>query len=48
MQKYNKYKQQNVRDQQTINYFDKLYRKKLQDNAVGKNETESLCDILTK
>ena len=30
--KYNKYKKQYDRDQQTIKSFDKLYRKSLQDN----------------
>ena len=46
--KYNKYKKQYERDQQTIKYFDKLYRKSLQDNVIDKNEYESLCNIITK
>ena len=46
--KYNKYKKQYERDQQTIKYFDKLYRKSLQDNVINKNEYESLCNIFTK
>ena len=46
--KYNKYKKQNERDQQTIKYFDKFYRKSLQDNVVGKNEYEILCNNFTK
>ena len=46
--KYNKYKKQYERDQQTIKSFDKLYRKSLQDNVIDKNEYESLCDIFTK
>ena len=36
--KYNKYKKQYERDQQTIKSFDKLYRKSLQDNVIDKNE----------
>ena len=32
--KYNKYKKQYERDQQTIKSFDKLYRKSLQDNVI--------------
>ena len=46
--KYNKYKKQYERDQQTIKSFDKLYRKSLQDNIIDKNEYESLCNIFTK
>ena len=46
--KYNKYKKQYERDQQTIRSFDKLYRKTLQDNVIDKNEYENLCNILTK
>ena len=46
--KYNKYKKQYERDQQTIKSFDKLYRKSLQDNIIDKTEYESLCNILTK
>ena len=46
--KYNKYKKQYERDQQTIKSFDKLYRKSLQDNVIDKNEYESLCKIFTK
>ena len=46
--KYNKYKKQYERDQNTIKYFDKLYRKSLQDNVIDKNEYESLCNIFTK
>ena len=36
--KYNKYKKQYERDQQTIKSFDKLFRKSLQDNIIDKNE----------
>ena len=46
--KYNKYKKQYERDQNTIKSFDKLYRKSLQDNVIDKNEYESLCNIFTK
>ena len=48
MNKYNKYKKQYERDQNTIKSFDKLYRKSLQDNIIDKNEYESLCNIFTK
>ena len=48
MQKYNKYKKQYGNDQQTIKSFDKLYRKKLQDNVIDKNEYENLCKLFTK
>ena len=46
--KYNKYKKQFERDQQTIKSFDEIYRKSLQDNVIDKNEYESLCNIFTK
>ena len=46
--KYNKYKKQYERDQNTIKSFDKLYRKSLQDNVIDKNEYESLCNIFTE
>ena len=46
--KYNKYKKQYERDQQTIKSFDKFYRKSLQDNIIDKTEYESLCNIFTK
>ena len=46
--KYNKYKKQYERDQQTIKSFDKLYRKSLQDNVIDKTEYESLCNIFSK
>ena len=45
--KYNKYKKQYERDQQTIKSFDKLYKKSLQDNIIDKTEYESLCNIFT-
>ena len=46
--KYNKYKKQYERDQQTIKSLDKLYRKSLQDNVIDKTEYESLCNNFTK
>ena len=46
--KYNKYKKQFEKDQQTIKSFDNLYRKSLEVNIFDKNECESLCKIFTK
>ena len=46
--KYNKYKKQYERDQNTIKSFNKLNRKSLQDNIIDKTEYESICNILTK
>ena len=46
--KYNKYKKQYEKDQQTIKSFDKLYRKSLQENVIDKIEYETLCNIFTK
>ena len=46
--KYNKYKKQNERGQDTFKSFDKLYRKSLQDNIIDKTEYESLCNIFTR
>ena len=46
--KYNKYKKQYERDQQTIKSFDKLYRISLQDNIIDITEYDSLCNIFTK
>ena len=48
MQKYNDYKKQYERDQQTIKSFDKVYRKFLHDIVIDKSENESLCTIFTK
>ena len=45
--KYDKYKKQYERDQQTIKSFDKLYRKSLQDNIIDKSEYDSLCNFFT-
>ena len=46
--KYNKYKKQYERDQQSIESFDKLTRKYLQGNIFDKTEYESLCNIFTR
>ena len=46
--KYNKYKKQYERDQNTHKSFDKLYRKTSQDNVIDKNEYDSLCNIFTR
>ena len=46
--KYNKYKKQYERDQNTIESFDKLYRKSLQDNVIDKTESDSFCNFFTK
>ena len=46
--KYNKYKKQYERDQNTINFFDKLYRKSLQDDVIDKTEYECLCNVSTR
>ena len=45
LNKYNKYKKQYDRDQETIKSFDILYRKSLQDNVFDKTEYDSLCKI---
>ena len=46
--KYNFYKKQYEKEQETIKSSDKLYRKPRQDNIIGKTEYESLCNIFTK
>ena len=46
--KNNKYKKQYEKDQKTIETFDKLFRKSLQDYVIDNNEIESLCNIFTK
>ena len=48
MQKYNKCKEQNEKDQKTIKSFDKSHRNPLQHNINDKNEMESLCIVFTK
>ena len=46
LNKYNKYKKQYDRDQNTIEFFDKIYRKSLQDNVIDETEYESLSNFL--
>ena len=48
LNKYNKYKKQYERDQNTIKSFDKLYSKSLQDNVIEKTEYDSLCNNFTR
>ena len=48
MQKYNKNRKQNKKDQLTIRSFVKLHSESLQDNVVDKSETETLCNFLLK
>ena len=48
MQKYNKYDKQYQKDQQTIKYFDSLYRKRLQDNLFDKIEDEFQCNFFKR
>ena len=48
MQKYNKYKKQYKKDQQTNKRFDKLYRTSLQDILFNEIEHESLCNSFSK
>ena len=48
MQKYNTYKIQYQKDQQSIKFFNKSYRKSLKDILVDKGEYECLFIILTK
>ena len=45
LNKYNKYKKQYQKDQQTIKSFENLDRKGLQDNLIDKNEYEYLCSF---
>ena len=46
-QKYNQYKKQYEKGQQTIKSFDKIYRKSIQDYLIDKSEYESLCNIFS-
>ena len=46
--KVNNYKKQYEKDQNTVNLFDKLYRKSLQDKVIDEKDYESLCKIFTK
>ena len=46
--KYNKYKKQNNKDQQTVKSFDIFYRKRLRDNLIDEKEYVPLCNNFTK
>ena len=46
--KYNKYKRQYEKDQQTNKSFDNFYRKSLQDDIIDENEFESLSNCFTE
>ena len=46
--KYDKYKKQYEKDQQTFKSLRNLNRKSLQQNLVDKSQYESLCNILLK
>ena len=48
MNKSNKYKKQYEKDQKFVKYFEKIYRKSLQDNVIDEKEYESLCNLFTK
>ena len=48
MQKYNKFKKQYAKDQQTSNSFDNLYRNRLQNNLVDESEYEPLWNFFIK
>ena len=43
--KYNKYKKQLEKYEQTFMFFSKVYRKYLQDKTIDKTEYESLCNF---
>ena len=46
MQKYNKYKKQYEKDQQTSKSIDKSFMKSSQDNLIDESDYESLCKTL--
>ena len=46
--KCNKYKKRYEKDQQTIKFLMKIYKKFLEDNLIDKNEYCFLCKIFTK
>ena len=46
MQKHSQYKKQCEKDQKTIENFENLYRKSLQENVIHKIDYEPLCKIL--
>ena len=35
-----------IKDQRTIEFFDKLYGKRLQDKLIDDNENEVVCNVL--
>ena len=45
LQKHIVYEKQGQKDQQATNFFDKLYRKSLQNNVNVKTEYDSFCNI---
>ena len=48
VKKYNKYKKQNAKDQQTFKTFHRLYRNCLLDKFIVENKYESLHNIFTE
>ena len=48
VRKYNIYREEYQKKLQAKNFFDKLYRKSLQDNLKDGNKYESLCNVYTK
>ena len=46
--KYNKDKNQYEKDRQTIKSFEELCKRSLQDDLIGRNEYEPLCNFFTK
>ena len=44
MQRYKTSKKPYQKNQQTIKYFDKFYKKTLQDNRFDEDDYESLCN----
>ena len=48
MEKYNRYKKQYQKDEQTKRSFDRQYKRSLQDFPFDKSQNESLCNIFTR
>ena len=46
--KYNKYKKEYEKDQSTIKFSDKLYRKSLENNVIDKTEYEILGNFFSE
>ena len=46
--KYNNYKKQHEKDQQTFKSSHRLHKKSLRDNIIDKNGYECLCNIFTE